>query len=300
MDYGNSARRKKTPSSIGLWIAAGGLAILVAAAVVGLGVHRRSPEAIAVNAGFAVVPGIVAFALAVYILILLAARKAGPKRPSLRFGRILLRAMVIPSAILGFLVYQGFVGIDSSMETSARQATVDRVLARRLSGSSAVLYLKDQGRTVIPARLFASAQVDGAFCLERRQGVLMGAWLEPRACAPAEAKTLPHYHDIANWEPPKVLEQPTKDELAAAYPQAARSQGIAGEAVVRCTITPEGVPTDCQAKWEKPVEMGFGAAAASVAPLTLVQPGPAGRQAHRRPVRPAGLLGPEAIRLSAS
>jgi TonB family protein len=274
MDYGQPARPKKKPRSTILRLAVGGLALLTAAAALGFGLSHRSPNAIEVNGGMTIVFGALAFGLTFYILIVLISRAGifGSKRVPAIVARLLLVAIVIPSAILGVIVAAGFIGLDSAVETSAPRTQTDRVLARRVSGDSGVIYLRSQGRVVIPTKLFAAAPVDGPFCLERREGLLLGIWLEPRACTPAQAATLKPDHDLAGSETPEVLAQPTADELAAAYPPSAKSQKIEGEAVVSCTVTAEGVPTDCKAESEKPEGMGFGAAAVAVAPLALVRP----------------------------
>jgi len=54
---------------------------------------------------------------------------------------------------------------------------------------------------------------------------------------------------------------PTLDEVKAAYPSAARAQGIGGRAVIECTVTSHGFLADCAIASEDPPGAGFGQAA---------------------------------------
>lgn len=71
---------------------------------------------------------------------------------------------------------------------------------------------------------------------------------------------------------PEPAETPPVDDpwavrpalMATDYPQAALDAGLDGEATVRCQVTPEGAPLDCEVVAEEPAGYGFGAAAVGV------------------------------------
>jgi protein TonB len=65
---------------------------------------------------------------------------------------------------------------------------------------------------------------------------------------------------------PHWIRLPTPAELAYAYPAAARRRGLAGSAVISCTLDDNGLLRDCSVASESPPGQGFGAAALSLAP----------------------------------
>jgi TonB family protein len=72
---------------------------------------------------------------------------------------------------------------------------------------------------------------------------------------------------------PRWMNQPSADQLAALYPQAALKAGVtAGEGSVDCTITHDGALTACTVSSETPQSLGFGAAALQAVALMRVAP----------------------------
>lgn len=65
--------------------------------------------------------------------------------------------------------------------------------------------------------------------------------------------------------PPPFKEQPSKEELAAAFPQAALAKGVNGSAAAMCKVA-DGALQDCKLVQETPAGFGFGAALLSLAP----------------------------------
>jgi hypothetical protein len=61
-------------------------------------------------------------------------------------------------------------------------------------------------------------------------------------------------------------EQPSPDAIAAAFPEAARAANIQGAVVIlNCIVGPGGVPGDCSLGSESAANLGFGAAALTLA-----------------------------------
>lgn len=65
----------------------------------------------------------------------------------------------------------------------------------------------------------------------------------------------------------KWLAAPTYDEMAAAYPVKAREAKLGGAASLTCTLTKEGRVKACSTLLENPRDLGFAAAAKTLAPL---------------------------------
>lgn len=76
------------------------------------------------------------------------------------------------------------------------------------------------------------------------------------AAAPAAAQT--------TW-----TAAPTAAEMAAAYPEKAKAQGIGGGVELMCTTAPSGAMTDCDVLAESPRGYGFGAAARKLVERSL-------------------------------
>ena len=72
--------------------------------------------------------------------------------------------------------------------------------------------------------------------------------------------------------PASFLRQPTADQIARAYPPAAKEKGVSGRAGVFCSVSAAGTLEDCHAMWEHPTGQGFGAAAISLAPAFQANP----------------------------
>lgn len=69
---------------------------------------------------------------------------------------------------------------------------------------------------------------------------------------------------------------PSADDLVAAYPTKARTDGLSGRAVLRCAVRPDGVLADCAVDSEDPADAGFGAAALGLASKIQMTPPCAG------------------------
>lgn len=78
------------------------------------------------------------------------------------------------------------------------------------------------------------------------------------ACALGFAAGAAH----AQW-----IRSPTSDDLAAAYPSAAKAAGVTGRADLSCLVANDGSLEACRIALETPADRGFGAAALSLKPL---------------------------------
>lgn len=82
----------------------------------------------------------------------------------------------------------------------------------------------------------------------------------PPVPAPAPAPASPPY-----WE-----RLPTVEDMTRVYPAEAKARGAGGRATLDCAIAPSGQMTDCRVAQESPGDLGFGAAALSVASLIVL------------------------------
>jgi TonB family protein len=73
------------------------------------------------------------------------------------------------------------------------------------------------------------------------------------------------------WHP-DWMSQPTGDEIADLYPDAARARGIQGAAIIQCQVARSGGLTDCVSLQEAPLGEGFGEATVKVARHFVVRP----------------------------
>jgi TonB family protein len=71
---------------------------------------------------------------------------------------------------------------------------------------------------------------------------------------------------------------PTYAEVAAAYPEKARSAGVGGLATLQCGFTSTGVLGYCETLREEPKGYGFGAAAKNLSKLFQAYPSPPGQR----------------------
>ncbi len=72
--------------------------------------------------------------------------------------------------------------------------------------------------------------------------------------------------------PPPFSKEPSKDELAAAFPAQAMAKGVNGSAAAMCTLTADGALDGCKLVQETPAGFGFGAALLSLAPKYRLPP----------------------------
>jgi hypothetical protein len=70
----------------------------------------------------------------------------------------------------------------------------------------------------------------------------------------------------AQFGPPPYRQQPSKEELAAAFPPQALQKGVDGVAAATCKVTSDGALEGCKLLQETPTGFGFGAALLSLAP----------------------------------
>jgi His-Xaa-Ser repeat protein HxsA len=92
----------------------------------------------------------------------------------------------------------------------------------------------------------------------------------PSAAAPVEPPTsesTPEHQIRA----PVWLKRPSGEDLARYYPDRAQRLGVAGEAVIRCTVDTGGVLSNCTVESESPPAYGFGDAAIRLAHLFRLQ-----------------------------
>lgn len=85
--------------------------------------------------------------------------------------------------------------------------------------------------------------------MQKFTGLALGVILGAIWCPPA----------LAQW-----LAMPSPDELAAAYPTAAREAGAVGRAELVCIVAADGRLRDCQVGFESPESQEFGLAALSL------------------------------------
>jgi TonB family protein len=71
---------------------------------------------------------------------------------------------------------------------------------------------------------------------------------------------------------PDWLRAPGAEEMAAAYPPAARAQHLAGHVMLHCLVGSDGQLRDCSVKQEEPEGAGFGGAALKLAASMIFVP----------------------------
>lgn len=71
----------------------------------------------------------------------------------------------------------------------------------------------------------------------------------------------------ADW-----LRKPTSAEVGDAYPEVDQTMTVEGNTVIECGVTADGILNTCNVIWESPPELGFGAAALSLAPRFRMSP----------------------------
>jgi len=91
----------------------------------------------------------------------------------------------------------------------------------------------------------------------------LAAALLLQAAAPPDAE----FRDTPHW-----IRLPTPAEVTAAYPAAARSHAVRGDAVLACTLDADGWLRGCQVASEAPADKGFGQAALSLAGAFRMSP----------------------------
>jgi TonB family protein len=72
--------------------------------------------------------------------------------------------------------------------------------------------------------------------------------------------------------PAKLLSQPTRDQITAAYPARALADKVEGAAELICMVGADGLLSDCKVERERPSDYGFGAAALDLVKDYKVQP----------------------------
>ena len=84
------------------------------------------------------------------------------------------------------------------------------------------------------------------------------------SAAPAEAAT--------ELNDPDIVIGVSDEQIAAAYPQSARDNGITGSVTIQCQITADGYMSGCFASSENPSGYGFGDAAVALAETMKISP----------------------------
>ena len=113
------------------------------------------------------------------------------------------------------------------------------------------------------------------------------AFAHDRCAAPpplAEVSAKPSPKRAAVIVNARLLRRPTPDEMRAAYPPRALSQGVEGRATMACSATVEGTLSDCSATSETPPGYRFGQAAVAVASRYRVSPRTVDGEAVASPV----------------
>jgi hypothetical protein len=73
-------------------------------------------------------------------------------------------------------------------------------------------------------------------------------------------------------KPADWLRKPTASDLLAVYPVEALREGLAGQALISCLASIQGVLFDCYVQRETPPGVGFGSAAIALTPQFLMKP----------------------------
>lgn len=74
------------------------------------------------------------------------------------------------------------------------------------------------------------------------------------------------------------VKYPSQSDVSAVFPPAAAAAHVNGQATMECTITPQGLLTDCIVTAENPKGYNFAATALSLAPLYQAPPAPMARK----------------------
>src|SRR6478609_8532566 len=97
----------------------------------------------------------------------------------------------------------------------------------------------------------------------------------PRACGLASLAVLA----LAGVQPVRAqdrpadwLKRPSMQDLMIVMPAAAGRNGQGGKAVIDCTVTTQGVLSDCKVASESPAGMGFGHAAVTLSAQLMMRP----------------------------
>ena len=89
----------------------------------------------------------------------------------------------------------------------------------------------------------------------------------PQSSSPAVPQGHPSVITNPQW-----IKTPSADDLHGVWPEAAARKGVGGKAVISCTVTTEGLLSDCQVVSESPRGDGFGAAAVLLAARMQMRP----------------------------
>lgn len=95
------------------------------------------------------------------------------------------------------------------------------------------------------------------------------AQAQPTGAPQPAAPPSPHVAVVTN---PDWLQKPTLSDMMAVYPSAAAAKAAKGKAVIRCTVSVEGLLHSCSVAAETPANLGFGGAALALAPTMLFKP----------------------------
>jgi TonB family protein len=99
--------------------------------------------------------------------------------------------------------------------------------------------------------------------------------MKPEAVPPAPGKAAPTVTVPIRWaivDQPKWARLPNTAQIAELYPSYARSQGVQGEAKVRCEVKADGTLANCFTLFEAPEGLGFGRATQATARYFRMEP----------------------------
>lgn len=90
--------------------------------------------------------------------------------------------------------------------------------------------------------------------------------------APGTAASAPPARPLILWATSNWAQIPTGDQMAEAYPEAARAGNLEGHTKIRCAVEKDGRLTDCVIVEETPSSNGFGRAAIAVSRFFRLHP----------------------------
>jgi hypothetical protein len=168
------------------------------------------------------------------------------------------RFRVPPQQILAVAVLGGFIAygvialIDVAFDTGKPQTFPVIVDGKRISGGRSTTYYLHTGPwsdrpasdVSVSSGFYYGVGIGSVICFERRPGAIGVGWFEVKIC-PTDA-----YPQVA-----------ALNQIPSNYPDAAARAGIAGAAVVQCSVIDENRLGTCQVLSETPQGYGFGDAA---------------------------------------
>lgn len=154
-----------------------------------------------------------------------------------------------------------------------------RALEREADGRSAIECEVGPNRDLVNCVVVEESPAELGFGTAALRAATRLRFKEDRQLAPGTRVRLPTLWTLARAKP-VWKRQPTAADLAAAYPEAARSASVAGEALLKCRVTDKGGLANCATWLESHPGLGFGEAAIGLAPKFEAKP----KSAEGRPI----------------